>query len=296
MPTAQQYPLAPPSVSGGDVTISALLQQPLRITREVQDYVVLANYFLSKVLRNTAAPTGGAVLYYPATDNDLFGDPARDAQEVRAGSEFPIVGGAVQNPLVEPVKKYGGKFFVTDEDVRRNDPLIMRRKEQQLANILARKIEMVGVAKLNTVAGAREFPVPTWKGVNRETTADDLEPFAGFALLAADAAGEEQGVVYDTLIANPADMARLRIVYRQELPDMLADVGITTTIATPRQPAGTALVVQAAQAGFVAYERPPYTETWRDAAEEVTWVQHGALPAIVIDNQYAVKKLTGIAS
>jgi hypothetical protein len=290
--------MAPASVSGGQLTVDTLLNQPTRITREITDYVVLSSYFMPKVFRNVSAPGGGAYLYYPLEDNDLYGDTSRDVQDVAPGSEFPIVGSTRKEPLIEPVKKYGGKFFITDEDRERNDPSIVRRKEQQLANLMARRLETVGIKKLNDAATAanRDFAVPTWKNVNKDTTADDQEPYAGFALVAASAVNEELGITYTQLIANPTDMARLRIVYQQDLEAMLRDVGITSWTTTPRQPAGTALLTAGDQAGFLGWEKVPSTETWRDQAEQVSWVQHDGRPAIVVDNTYAVRRLTGIAA
>jgi hypothetical protein len=288
--------MAPATVSGGAITIDTLLQQPLRITREITDYVVLSSYFMDKVFRNVAAPGGGAVVYYPLEGNDLYGDPSRDVQQVDAGSEFPVINSTRKDPQVATVQKYGGKFYVPDEAVRRNDVALVRRQEQQLANKMAQRLEKIGIDQLNTAAAANPYPVPTWKGVNADTTADDLEPFAGFAFLQAAQQNQELGVNLDTLIANPTDLARLRIVYREDLTAMMADVGFTQWFATPKQPAGSALAVAAGEVGFVAWEKAPYTETWRDPAEEVTWVQHGALPAIAIDNPFAVRLLTGIAA
>jgi hypothetical protein len=296
MPNAQQYVYGPPTVTNGVVSVEARLQQPLRLTREITDYVALSNYFMPKVFRNAPTATGGAVVYYPLEANDLYGDLSRDVQPVAPGSEFPIVNATVKDPLVEKVSKYGGKFFFPDEAVRRNDAGLLRREEQQLANKMASRLETVGIAKLNQAADSREFPVPTWKSVNKDTTPDDAEPYAGFALVAAAQENEELGVTLNTLIVNPTDYARLRIVYQQELPAMLSDVGITEVVRTTRQTAGTALMTAGQDAGFVAWEKAPSTETWRDPAEQVTWVQHDALPAIVVDNPYAVRRLAGIAA
>jgi hypothetical protein len=59
----------------------------------------------------------GVVLYDQATTLDSYTD--RDVERIEPGAEAPIVGGVRTAPLVAQVEKFGGKFVMTAEAIRR---------------------------------------------------------------------------------------------------------------------------------------------------------------------------------
>src|SRR3954468_20401276 len=113
MPTFE-YPLALPTVSGTTISVDTMLQQPTRITRYLSD-LTLRGYWADKVFTPNGGVSGGAVLYNQLLENELFVSAGRDVQNVEPGAEFPLVTFDRPVPLVKPVEKFGGKFFVTDE-------------------------------------------------------------------------------------------------------------------------------------------------------------------------------------
>src|ERR1700741_2694715 len=121
------YPLAAPTVSGNNITVDRMLQEPPRVTRYLADLSLL-NYFAHRIFPTVGAPSGGSVLYPQLTANDVFPDPNRpDVQKLEPGAEFPIIGFTRPAPRVAQVEKFGGRFFVTDEARDRNDATQMQQ-------------------------------------------------------------------------------------------------------------------------------------------------------------------------
>jgi hypothetical protein len=84
----------------------------------------------------------GVVLYDQATTLDSYTD--RDVERIEPGAEAPIVGGVRTTPLVAQVEKFGGKFVMTAEAIRRNDQSRMRNQMRRLANTITRKMHQRG--------------------------------------------------------------------------------------------------------------------------------------------------------
>ena len=147
MPTFE-YPLSIPTVSGSAVSVDIMLQQPQRITRYLSD-LSLRGFWADQVFSPGGGVTGGAILYNQLTTNELFVSSSRDVMNVEPGAEFPLVTFDRPVPLVKPVEKFGGKFFVTDEARDRNDPLMLQQGVQRLANTINRRIHTNAVAELD---------------------------------------------------------------------------------------------------------------------------------------------------
>ena len=294
MPTA--YPLNLPTVSGTTLTIDNLLDQPTRITRYLSD-LSLRGFWAPDVFTPAGGVTGGAVLYDQLTLNDLYS--TRDVQNVEPGAEFPIVTSDRQAPKLAPVEKFGGKFWVSDEARRRNDPVTLRREAQKLANVITRKINARAVAVLD--ATATEFS-RTATGVNwsavvtggaSQTNATGW-PAADFAKFQLQADTDELGVTFNTIVLNPAQANSFRLTYGSESNAVLADWGFRL-IPTNRVAAGTAYVVEAGNVGEFRLEKGLTTETWREQATQRTWVQADVSPIMVATNPFSILKVTGLA-
>lgn len=301
MPTAYNasaYPLAAPTISGANITVSMMLNQPTRITRYLSD-LPLRNFISPLFYSNPGGVSGGGVIYDQLTMNDLFA--TRDVQTVEPGGEFPILNGDTPTPSWAGVEKDGGKFFVTDEARDRNDLGTVQREGRKALNTIIRKLDAKAVAALNAAMAA--FPAQvvsghSWSAVvtgGSSQTNNASWPAADFAAAQALADTQEIGVAFDTLVVNPAQRATLATVYGSSLQEVLDANGITHFLASNRVTAGTAFLTEYQMAGEQRFEKGISTETWREQATQRTWVQSDVRAVRYVTNPLSVVKLTGIA-
>lgn len=295
------YPLSGPTVVGNDITVDLMLNEPTRITRYLSDLTLLG-YFADRIFPNAGGVSGGAVLYNQLTENDLF--PTRDVDFVEPGAEFPIVDFARPTPRTAQVEKFGGKFFVTDEAVRRNDSSLLRQGVQKLANAIQRKIHDRALQELDaefTALGASAQIInasSSW-GAATGTTAQNVtpagQPAATFQLVQLAADEKELGVVFDTYIVNPADALTFKMTYGNAWREVLSDNGVSLVV-TNRQEAGWAWALESGTVGEMRLEVPLSTRTWEDTdGREVTWVQSGVRPVFYVTNPYSIAKVVGLS-
>ena len=297
MPTFE-YPLALPTVAGQTVSVDAMLQNPTRITRYLSD-LALKGYWADQVFSSGGGVQGGAVVYNQLVTNELFVAPGRDVMNVEPGAEFPIVTFDRPVPLVKPVEKFGGKYFITDEARDRNDPQMLQQGTQRLANTINRRIHDNAVAELDaqiTALGgsAQTMTANNWgatvTGGASQTTASGW-PAADFSKLQLLADQKELGVVFDTWIINPADANDFNIVYGENANQVLRNHGIRF-ITSNRIPVGNAYVIESGQVGQMRLEKPLSTETWREQGTQRTWIQSDVRPVFIITNPYSIAKVT----
>jgi hypothetical protein len=295
-----QYPLDPPTVSGNRITVDLMLQNPTRITRMIRD-LTLQRFIADRIFTSGGGVTGGALVYDQATANELY--LTRDVEEVTPGSEHPIVTDERQVPKVEPVRKYGGKTFITDEARDRNQTTYFTQQVTKLANTIVRKINARAVEVLESAVASHSRTVTgnNWatgilEGATPTAPAD--RPTADFAAAALEAETRELGYVYDTWIVNPQELTNLVIMYGDKLNAVLDAAGVREMYASNRVTAGTAYAVAAKQVGEMRIESPLKTETDREGAPrlgEKTWVQSNVRPVMVVTDPYALLKFTGLA-
>ena len=293
------YPLAGPAVVGNDITVDLMLNQPTRITRYLSD-LTLQGFFADRIFPNAGGVSGGAVLYNQLTQNDLY--PTRDVDFVEPGAEFPIVDFARPTPRTAQVEKFGGKFFVTDEAVRRNDSSLLRQGVQKLANAIQRKIHDRALQELDaefTALGANAQVVTSvgWSA-GASTTVQNVKPgampAADFQIVQLAADEKELGVTFDTWILNPADAVNFKLTYGSNWREVLNDNG-ASFVVTNRQTAGEAWVFQSGTVGEMRLEVPLSTRTWEDTdGREVTWVQSGVRPVFYVTNPSSIAKVVGL--
>lgn len=293
------FPLGPPTVSGTQITVDFLLNNPTRVTRIVAD-LVMANFYLDRIFAGGGDVEGGAVLYDQATLLDNYTD--RDVERVDPGNEFPIVTGVRGAPRVAQVEKFGGKFPVTDEARRRNNLARVNNHTRRLANTIVRKMHQRGLSELAAAITehGRTAVGTSWSdamALTGQTSAPNLRPARDFAAAQRESENNELGYTYDTLIVNPSEAESLRVVYEGELDDVLADNGINEFISTPRKAAGSAYLLAGGQVGEMRLEEPLRTVTEREGApqmREQTWVQSAVNPIMYVTDPYAILELTGL--
>lgn len=292
------YPLGAPTLSGNSLTVDTALKQPGRITKRVAD-LTLQKFIVDKIFAQSGATTvAGAIVYDQVVSNQLY--TSREPERRMPGDEYPIVGAPRTAPKVATSEDWGGKFFVTDEAVRRNDRMHFDNQVTQLANTLVRRVNTQAVAQLeaaiSALGGAGTFVGHNWEAVvtggSSQTNATGW-PAADFANAQLAADTDELGVTYDLWIVNPLQKATLATVYGSSLNEVLGGFGIEI-FPSNRVAAGTAYAVARGQVGFLDYEQGLATETWREAKTKRNWVQTSVMPIMGITNPYSIKKVTGL--
>lgn len=296
-------PLSAPTISGTTVTLDVLLANPTRVTRMVAD-LVMSNFFLDEIFTIGGDVSGGAVLYDQAYYIDEYLD--RDVERVQPGAEFPIVTGVRPAPLVAQVEKFGGKFPVTDEAKRRNDPGIVTNQMRRLANTITRKMNQRGLAELAAAVTAytRESTATvSWAtGAGEEVLKRKAlnSPSAALALVREANEANERGYTYDTIVAHPLDLFYARAYYGTtgDMTGAFRDVGITKVVSTPQKAVKSAYVLASKMVGQMRLEEPMRTVTEREGApdlREQTWVQTAINPVFFVTDPYAVEELKGLS-
>jgi hypothetical protein len=295
-------PLGPPTATGNTLTIDTMLKQPTRITSMLLD-LTLQRFIADRIFSSNGGVTGGAVIYDQLETNDLYTD--RDVGRVAPGAEFPLVTGIRRAPKVAEVEKWGGKFYITDEAKDRNDTSLFTNLVRQLANTIVKKLNERALAKLEEEiaarAGALSVVGHNWGTAipnGNNPTAPNATPGADLRRLQTLADIDELGIQYDTLIVNPAQAEAWNNFYQGRAKEALNDNGIREMFASNRVAAGVAYAVASKQVGEMRMEQPLGTTTEREGAptmRERTWVQSSVRPLFLVNNPFAVRKLTGLA-
>lgn len=296
---SQEYPLGTPSVSGNNITVDLMLREPTRINAYLSDTAV-RRYFAERIFPNQGGVSGGALVYYQLTKNDLF--PTRRAQKIAPGAEFPEVTFDRPEPLTKQVEKCGGKFRITDEARDRNDLTMLQVEGAKLANDIVDQLHEQALAELEaaiqTVGSevqldASEFSWADAAELTALNQAPSLLPAKVLVELNKKAETFELGGQYNLLVLNPNEQANLQLIYGPGYRDFLASYGFQTVV-TNRVEAGTAYAVQEGMVGQTRYEQPLRTVTWRDESTESTWVQASVRNVYAVTHPYNVVKITNL--
>jgi hypothetical protein len=295
-----EHPLGPPTVSGSTITVDIALNQPTRVTSMLMD-LTLQRFIADRVFTSAGGVTGGAVVYDVLTTNELYLN--RDVRRVAPGDEFPIVTGTRLAPKVAEPEKWGGKYFMTREAIKRNNVSQFTMRTTQLGNTITRKINQIAVATLEAAITTYSQSVVgnSWADVvtNGATpsAAEDWPAF-DFMNIQTLADNDELGVVIDLWLLNPQEWLRLGTIYGQGLMDVLNSAGISVFVS-PRVPAGTAYALASGMVGEMRVEFPLETETAVEGAPTLrqrTWVQSSVSPVFFVTNPFSVFKVTGLAA
>ncbi|OZE35610.1 MULTISPECIES: major capsid protein [unclassified Rhodococcus (in: high G+C Gram-positive bacteria)] len=293
------FPLGAPAIVNNQLTVDTALKQPNRISRRIAD-ITLHSFIVDKIFATSGVPVvGGAMRYQQAIKNELY--LANDVEQRGDSDEYPIVGSERLDEKVALVEDWGGKFWVSDNAVKRNDAAYFDIQTTQLSNTIVKKVNTRAVATLDSaiaaLGGATTFVGNNWAtaqlGGTNPTPNQDL-PHADLAFAQRFATQEELGVKYDLWLLNPVEKTNIEIAYGAALAQILATNGITL-FASNEIPAGVAYAVATGQVGFLDYEVGLTTETWREQKTRKNWVQSYVQPVMGVTNPYAIRKVTGLA-
>jgi hypothetical protein len=311
-----------PSISGNQVSLSALLNDPARLNALIA--MLAANQLVVDAFFRPAGTniSGGALLYDVLLHGGNF--PTRDVATRSPGSEYIITTGDITRDLATP-QDWGAKVQILDEERERFDEVVIGNRLLQLANGISRQIDRLAIAAVEaalskySIAGitpGNNWSTLTTVGPLTAITASADRPTADIANAALLARVDDLGVrPPDTLVCHPQEHASLQIGYGSELPLVLAAVGITDVRTSVQVTPGTAYVMPAGAAGVLGFERSPaglagltgaagvtgsgagglVTEIIPDREHRATWIQSYALPCFAIPIPGAIRKMTGVA-
>jgi hypothetical protein len=286
-----------PELSGRRLTVDTALNQPTmiraRIAELADDQILLPKFFRTL----GAKVEGGGMLYSVIQASDFF---TSDVEKRNARSEYRVVEGVDPEPKLAVVEDWGGKFQVGIEEITRNDINYLDQQTTQLANTIARKLDVRAMAELTSaVTGANVVPGHDWGELVTVGPLADITPSAELptadlsaAQLASDL--QELGVTHDLLVVHPAQAHDLRVAYGDRLQSMLDSAGVGLFV-NPRVTAGTAWAIESGMVGTVGFEFPLTVDVWEDKPTRSWWVQAYVVPAFGVDRPFAAKKLTGLA-
>lgn len=286
-----------PELTGRRLTVDIALKQPTIIRAKIAQ-LADSQILLPKFFRHLGVPIqGGGMLYTVVQASDFF---TSDVEKRNARSEYKVVEGVDPDPTLAKVEDWGGKFQVGVEEINRNDVNYLTQQSIQLANTLARKLDVRAMAVVEAaISGANVVPGHDWSGL--VTVGDPATLTASSALPTADLSAaqlasdlQELGVTHDLLVLHPNEAHSLRVAYGDKLDAMLASAGVSM-FANPRITPGVGWAVEAGQVGTVGFESPLTVDAWEDKATRSWWVQAYVVPAMGVDRPFAAKKLTGLA-
>lgn len=291
------HPLGPPTLSGNEITVDTMLDQPTRITNMIMD-LSLQKFIIDRIFASAGGVTGGAIVYDVADANELYA--SRDVGRVSPGGEFPLITSERPAPSIAEVEKWGAKVFITDEAKERNNSALFTNKIRQMTNTIIRKLNQRAIAELEKSIAASEQKTNgnNWSAVKTagtEASQANKYPAFDFAHVQQLADEDELGISYNLWLLNPQEFTNLVTIYGSaNLRDLLASLGIDIYVSN-RVTAGTAYVVAQQQVGEMRVEKPLTTRTWYEEGTERTWVQASVRPVMFVNNPYAVVKVEKLA-
>lgn len=284
---------------GNLITVDQALTMPESITQRLSE-IIEPNLLVDRVFSGSGqAVQGGGVIYSQITEKHLY--LSTDVLDREPGDEYPVVYADRPEPRLAKVQDFGGKFAVTDEARRRNQSVDFDNDVTKLANTITRKLNQRAIetleAGLSVLDDNGEVAGHSWSGLNFEgstgVTKSADRPTADFAAAQLAADQDDMGITYTQLLVNPQQKAALAIAYGKDLTAVLDSFGLEI-FSSLHIPAGTAYMVDPGQVGFVDYEEPLTTTTWRDEHHRQKWVQSYAMPVMGVTNPRAIRRITGL--
>lgn len=287
-----------PELTGSQLTVELALKQPTRIRAQIAK-LADSQILLDKLFHTLGTQVqAGAFLYNVVKSSDYY--VKNDVEMVGPGDEFPLVEGVDPDAKMALVEKWGGLFAIPDEKVRRNDIAYLDNQVTQLANTIARKLDLQALKFLEAALASGENTIPGNSWADLVTVGDPTMLTPSAELPSADLSAvhlanamDELGVTADLLIVHPEQAHSLRVAYGDKLDAMLKSAGMGM-FENPRIANGTAYAVERGQVGIIGFEMPLTVESWREPKNQTGYVLAYVMPAFGIDKPYACKKLTGL--
>ncbi len=288
-----QYPYdLPPGVTA----FNYLIANPRRVTRSIAR-IALQNFYVDQIFSPIGGQVLGAAVYEQRLENDLY--PDDDVEKINPGDEFPTIGFSSGDALTAQVEKFGGKFPVTDEAVRRNQGGRVLRAMGQVANVIRRKTQQRALAELqaNITLHNRTAVGSSWSAGAALANGDPQRLIRDLTAFEETNATLELDYTFDLAIMSPGEWRNFRLTAGGDAGaarQLLRDSGINDVWVTNRKTNGSVYWVSRGQVGELGYELPLYTTSHRDPhGKEQTWFQTGVLPIMYVTDPFAILETTG---
>jgi hypothetical protein len=251
------YPLGAPTLVGNTLTVDTALKQPGRITKRIAD-LTLQKFIVDRIFASSGDHGRRARHLRPGDDEPALHEP--EPERRMPGDEYPIVGAPRTAPQVALSEDWGGKFFVTDEAVRRNDRVYFDNQvtaagEHDGAGSTPRRSSARGGDRRTRRRGHVRRPQLGGRR-HRRLLADERDRLAGGGLRERPARrGRRRARRHLRPVdREPAAEGDAGDVYGAGLADVLASFGIEI-FASNRVAAGTPTRSPRGQVGFLDYEQ-----------------------------------------
>lgn len=301
------------TVSGADITVSYLLNNPRVIDRRLGEAVNF-RYFADQILPNVGAPGGGVIIYQEW--DPRYSVMTRKPEELAPDAEVPLAGTVEGDLKTARATTDGLGYVVTDDERRRNQMFVINRKERALANSMADHFNLraVSVIKAAITSASRTFAATDWSAlVTDGSTPDPLGewPHATLALVNAEQTMDRVPWVYDAMLAHPLDIWRLKTIYLKDagtnntpsftsttvLSTLAMKLGLRTVIEdnTGDIERGKPILYSSGNVGGTAWEVPITTEIVAERRRRRDVVQSLGAAAYFVDNPFGLLQLEGVA-
>lgn len=296
-------PVGNVSVSGSDITVSHLLNQPRIIDRRIGEAANL-EYWADRILPNVGAPGAGVIIYEEWSP--LFAVLDRNAEELAPDVEVPLAGTVEGDIKMVRAKVDGLGYTVSREQESRNQRFVVDRKERGLANSIAIKGNgrAVALIKATIAAAARVFAVGAggdWSAIvtdGNTPTPKANWPHSQLAQIQAQNRANRIPWSYDGMLAHPLDVWRLSTIYQLDGATSLATkLGLREIISdnTGDVVRGKPILYSSGNTGGTAWEEPVKTEVIPEPRRRRKVVQATGSAAYFVDNPYGLLQLSGVA-
>lgn len=297
------FPLSPASVQDGSITVDMFVQEPTRLSNYVSS-LTQAN-LVSQFLFSSTAASGGAIMYDRLVKNQATA--ADNPGVIAPGGEFPLIGTGEGHPVVDPVVKTGGKFEITREAQLRNDPILLQRGAQRVANTMVKDIDGRAFDVINSalagIADSLKVESSGWAAAgNVQASAKTAVTGEGTLINDIEEAKllvQETGLGYnvDTLVLGPRDAKNLRTILGiNNWQQILATLGVTLFVTqSDKLPAGEGLLLQRGAVGIMGVEDPISTDNEYVKSTQKTVFYTWATMAFGVTDPFSAVKLTGLA-
>lgn len=298
------FPLSPARVNeSGTITTSMLVKEPTRLSSYVSK-LTEAN-LVSQFLFTSTAAKGGAIMYDRLEANMALA-PEKPGV-IAPGAEFPAFSTSQGKPKIDRVVKTGGHYDLTREAEKRNDPIILQRGANRVANTMVKDIDNRAFAVIDDVLtnmeGALKLESDGWAAAGK-VTASQKTALTGEGKLIDDLEEaklkiEETNLGYipDTLVLKPRDAKNLRAVFGvNNWESVLSTLGLRLYISNTDSFAdGEGLLLQRGAIGVMGVEDPISTDNEYIKSRQVTRFYTWATMAFGVTDPFSVVKLSGLA-
>lgn len=304
--TVAGLPVGAVSVSGSDLTVSELLQNPRMIEARLGEAAAL-DYWADRILPNVGGSGGGVVVYQQWSP--IYSTLSRKPEPLAPDAEVPLGGTVEQDFKIATVEVDGLGYTVSRDQENRNQRFVIDRKERALANSIADKFNGRAVATVTSAisAGSRTFAAFDWSAIvtgGASPTPKSSWPHSVIALLTAQQRQQRIPFTFTGMLAHPLDVWRLATIYQLDgvdlpnLSGLAGRLGLQEVISdnTGLVPHGQPILYSGGNVGGTVWEQPIMAEVIPEPRRRRKVVQTTGSAGYFVDNAYGLIQLTGVAA